>query len=239
MRSVVDKSSVVTWKGDAFRLIPSRFPPVNIYEEVIANDRIEALVEIENLTNPRLRSAQRLMSASLGINPESARLQNWNHAPFAYSNPEGSRFFPPERPSLDLADSRQTALAVSVARRELFLRRTSEPAVGLDMRMLKTPIDGRFLDLRSIDPDLDKDARWALGAEVPQDVDGILYRPPERPSATCVAVASASALQRSIQTVHYRYLWNGSKVIKLYAFDDVGTELSPLALGGVEDIVAA
>lgn len=225
-------------EGDAFRLIPSRFPPVNIYEEVIANDRIEALVEIENLTNPRLRSAQRLMSASL----ESIQSQPASKTGTMRPSPiptRRARGFPPERPSLDLADSRQTALAVSVARRELFLRRTSEPAVGLDMRMLKTPIDGRFLDLRSIDPDLDKDARWALGAEVPQDVDGILYRPPERPSATCVAVASASALQRSIQTVHYRYLWNGSKVIKLYAFDDVGTELSPLALGGVEDIVAA
>lgn len=239
MRSVAGNPSVVAWKGDAFRLIPSRFPPVDIYEEVVANDRVAALVEIENLTNPRLRSAQRLMTASLGIAQDSPRLQNWNHAPFAYSNPEGSRFFPPERPSLELADTRQTALAVSVARREFFLSRTSEPAIGLDMRMLKTPVDGRFLDLRDIDPATDKDARWALGAGLAEEVDGILYRPPERPSATCVAVRSASALQRSIQTVHYRYLWNGSKVTKLYAFDDIGTELSPLALGGAEDVLAA
>lgn len=233
------EQSVVPWKGDAFRLIPSRFPPVDIYEEVIANDRVAALVVIENMTNPRLRSAYRLMAPSLGIAPDSPRLQNWNHAPFAYSNPEGSRFFPPERPSLELADNRQTALAVSVARRELFLSRTSEPAIGLDMRMLKTPVDGRFLDLRNIDPNMEKDSRWVLGAGLPADVDGILYRPPERPSATCVAVTSASALDRSIQTVHYRFLWNGSKVTKLYAFDDIGTELSPLTLCGAEDVLAA
>lgn len=239
MCNVAADPSVVPWKGDAFRLIPSRFPPVDIYEEVVANDRVAALVEIENLTNPRLQSAQRLMSASLGIASDSPRLQNWNHAPFTYPNPDGSRFFPPERPSLELADTRQTALAVSIARREVFLSQTSEPAIGLDMRMLKTPVDGRFLDLRDLDPATDKGVRWALGAGLADDVDGILYRPPERPSATCVAVRSAAALQRSVQTVHYRYLWNGTKVVKLYAFDDAGTELSPLALGGAEDVLAA
>lgn len=230
---------IVSWKGDAFRLIPSRFPPVDIYEEVVANDRVAALVEIENLTNPRLQSVQRLTSAGLGLAPDSPRLQNWNHAPFAYPNPEGSRFFSAKRPALELATTRQTALAVSVARREVFLSRTSEPAIGLDMRMLKTPVDGRFLDLRDLDPATDREARWALGDGLAEGVDGILYRPPERPSATCVAVRSAGALQRSVQTVHYRYLWNGSKVTKLYAFDDVGTELYPWALGGAEEVLAA
>lgn len=231
--------SIVSWKGEAFRLIPSRFPPVDIYEEVVAGDRVAALVEVENLTNPRLRSAQRLMTAGGGVAPDSPRLQNWNHAPFAYSNPDGSRFFPPEFPCVELADTRQTALAVSVARREFFLKRTSEPAIGLDMRMLKTPVDGRFLDLRSVDPGMDRDRRWELGAALADDIDGILYRPLERPSATCISVRAARALQRSVQTEHYRYIWNGVRVTKLYAFDDVGTELSPTALAGLEDVLAA
>jgi len=230
---------ILPWKGEAFRLIPSRFPPVDIYEEVVTDDRVPALVEIENLTNPRLRSAQRLMTTAERITPDSARLQNWNHAPFAYSNPEGSRFFPPESPCVELADTRQTALAVSVARREFFLNRTSEPAIGLDMRMLKTPVDGRFIDLRDIDPSMDKDRRWALCATLPDEVDGVLYRPPERPSATCVSVRAARALQRSIQTEHYRYIWNGVRVTKLYAFDNEGTELSPAALAGSDDVIAA
>jgi hypothetical protein len=114
-RNAVDEWQNVRWRGDGYRLIPSRFPPVAIYEDVVSADRLEALVAVENLTNPRLQSAERLMGLSLGLSPDSPRLQNWNHAPFAYSNPEGSRFFPPERPCLELCDSRQTGLAVSVA----------------------------------------------------------------------------------------------------------------------------
>lgn len=246
MHNAADETSTVSWQGDGYRLIPSRFPPVSIYEGVVASERVDALVSIENLTNPRLVSAQRLMGPSLGLPPDSPRLQNWNHAPFAYSSPEGSRFFPPERPCLELADARQTALAVSVARREAFLARTREKPIGLDMRMLKTPVAGNFVDLRHVDPTLiadqsvaARDARWAIGGTVSRDADGVLYRAPERPSATLIAVLKAGVLGRSLQTVHYRYVWNGTRITKLYAFDDDGTELLPEMLAGAIEVLAA
>lgn len=239
MLSVVDKISKLEWSGDGFRLIPSRFPPVSIYETLVANDRIEALVAVENLTNPRLQSAQRLMELSLGLAPDSPRLQNWNHAPFAYSNPEGSRFFPPERPCLELSDSRQTALAVSIARRQTFLSRTREPPIGLDMRMLKTPVSGVFFDLRGLDTTLSRDERWKIGASIPKEADGVVFRPAERSSAMCIAILKAGVLGRSLQTVHYRYVWNGTRVTKLYAFDNEGAELAPEILAGSADVLAA
>lgn len=246
MHSEGDKRPNVRWRDDGYRLIPSRFPPVSIYEDVVSAERLEALVAIENLTNPRLQSAQRLMGLSLGLSPDSPRLQNWNHAPFAYSNPEGSRFFPPERPCLELCDSRQTALAVSVARRETFLARTQEKPIGLDMRMLQTPVDGEFVDLRDVDltllgnPSLAaRKARWKIGDAIPPGADGVIYRAPERPSAVCIAVLKAGVLGRSLQTVHYRYTWNGQRVTKVYAFDDVGAELLPESLAGPAEVLAA
>ncbi|WP_421736550.1 RES family NAD+ phosphorylase [Caulobacter sp.] len=239
MRNVVDDVSLIEWEGNAYRLIPSRFPPISIYAGLVRADRTAALVEVESLTNPRLQSAERLMAASLAIPANSPRLQNWNHAPFAYSNPEGGRFFPPERPCLELADGHQTALAISVARRQRFLGRTEEPAIGLDMRMLKTPVAGRFFDLRTLDPATPTSALWAYGAQVPLDADGVLYHPPERPSATCLAVLKASALGRSLQTVHYRFVWNGRQVSSLYAFDQEGRVLPPERLSSDEDVLAA
>lgn len=223
--------------GDLFRLIPSRFPPVPVYDGLVANDRIDELVAVENRTNPRIRSENRLLPAYADRRPP--HLQNWNLAPFKYINPEGSRFFGPNRPALELADDRQTALAVSVTRRESFLARTREGPVGLDMRMLKTPVNGRFLDLRDVPLDLDRADRWRLGDEVGEDVDGVLYRPPERPSATCIAVLRGDVLGHSVQTVHYRYLWNGSRISTLYAFDERGTEITPEALSCASDALAA
>lgn len=220
-----------------YRLIPSRFPPVSLYETLVANDRIDELVEVENLTNPRLQAQQRL--GSLAEPATADRLQNWNHAPFAYSNPEGSLFFGPGRPCLELAADKQTALAISVSRRERFLRRTQEPVVGLDMRMLVHPVSGSFLDLRPLGADLTHDDRRKVGEAVPRDVAGILYHPAERPAGTCVAVLTGSALGRSVQANHYRFFWNGERMTKLYAFDDAGSVLTPEALASATDILAA
>ena len=230
---------LAAWKRDAFRLIPSRFPPVSVYDGLVGHDKVEALVAVEDITNPRLRSIDRLSRHRPGVPADAPRLQNWNHAPFAYGNPEGSRFFDHLRPCLELAADRQTALAVSVARRERFLTRTREAPIGLDMRMLKTPVEGRFVDLRRYPANLDAKACREIGANVPPEADGVLYHPPERSSATCVAVLRASALGRSIQTVHYRYVWTGSRISLLYAFDGEGREVRPETLGGEEDVLAA
>lgn len=237
MRNVAADMPVIEVEADHFRLIPSRFPPVSVYEGLVANDRIERLATLEARTNPRLLSEERLLKTH--GDPASPRLQNWNLAPFKYVNPEGSRFFGPTRPALELADDRQTALAVSVARRQAFLSRTDEPATGLDMRMLRTPVKGRFLDMRSVDPDLSGEERWRLGRDVDDDLDGVLYRPPERPAATCVAVLKGTALGRSIQASHYRFVWSGHRITALYAFDDAGRSIDVGKLNGAEDALAA
>ena len=236
MRNVaVDDAEVIVWEGDGFRLIPSRFPPVSVYEGLVAPARLEALVEVENLTNPRLVSERRLATLPMMVAQGAARLQNWNLAPFAYPNPEGSTFFDATRPCLELSCDRQTALAVSIAKRERFLQRTAEPPIGLDMRMLKTPLAGRFLDLRHLPPG----SRDSVELEPDAEVDGILFRPAERSSATCIAVLKGAVLGRSVQAAHYRYVWDGLRVSSVYAFDALGRELLPEAIAGEKDILAA
>src|SRR3546814_9823702 len=89
-------------------LIPSRFPPVRPYER-IADGRDDHFAAIECLTNPRLREKERLAGKPTPVDPESVRFQNWNHAPFAYPNPEGSRFYGPEQNVLEL-DRKSTRL---------------------------------------------------------------------------------------------------------------------------------
>lgn len=230
---------IVSWSGDTFRLIPSRFPPVSVYEGLVANDRIEALTKVEDLTNPRLKSEARI-AVSAGEDPKSSvRLQNWNLAPFAYGNPEGSTFFDENRPCLEVATERQTALAVSVARRQRFLERTSEAPTGLDMRMFKTPVEGRFWDLRDHNADDLSGRAREIGGKIPEGVDGILFRPIERPSATAISIVTGLALGRTLQTVHYRYTWNGEQISLLYAFDEVGTKIEPTDLRGKDDCLVA
>lgn len=239
--AALESAPLTKWSGEAFRLIPSRFPPVNVYEGLIANDRQEELVAAENLTNPRLRSLDRFAAAARADGGADPRLQNWNLAPFAYGNPDGSLFFGEDRPCLELALERQTALAVSVARRQSFMEATSEEPIGLDMRMLLTPVDGVFWDLRGVaipPAGLQMKERRKLGARMPVEAQGILYRTPERPAGTGLAILTGHVLQRSQQTVHFRYMWDGRRIALLYAFDQRGTPIDATALASEDDILA-
>lgn len=238
----VESAPVVDWFGDTYRLIPSRFPPVNVYDGIVADDQLDAVYAAEELTNPRLKSLGRLASGALNGATADPKLQNWNLAPFAYGNPDGSLFFDERRPCLEVLTDRQTALAVSVAKREAFLRSTQEAATGLDMRMLRHPVRGKFWDLRdSIAPlsELDRSDRWSIGKAIPEGVDGILYRSAERPVGTCITILTGNVLGRSVQTVHFRYQWDGSRIARVYVFNDEGTEISPAALIGSDDVLAA
>jgi hypothetical protein len=234
----VDTLKIVEWSGDTHRLIPSRFPPISVYEGLVEPEQFEALMRVEDLTNPRLRSLARIAQKQNEDPATSARLQNWNLAPFAYGNPEGSLFFGEDIPCLEVAVDPQTALAVSVARRQEFLSRTSEAPTGLDMRMLKTPVIGRFLDLSSQIIKSRADCR-RIGESISDDIDGILFRPFERPSGSAIAVINGKALGKALQTVHYRYVWNGIKVTQIYAFDAKGKEIDADTLNGEDDVLAA
>ena len=150
MRNAADEFQVEQVDDVFYILIPSRFPPVPLYRRIAGgyDDEIAAVAELHN---PRLKEKQRLLGqSSANVDDTSPRFQNWNHAPFAYSNPEGSWFFDPLVRCLEMSLDKQTALAVSVAKRERFLGRTAEAAVGLDMRMLSRRVYGSFLDAQGV-----------------------------------------------------------------------------------------
>ena len=98
-----------------FTLIPSRFPTIDVFARV-ANDRSGELAELESLTNPRLRERDRLLSGAQVVDGNGPLLQNWNHAPFTYHNPEGSRFFEAgSRPRASRASRRASFWATCVS----------------------------------------------------------------------------------------------------------------------------
>lgn len=229
-------------------LIPSRFPPVPLYRR-IACGHDDDIATVAELHNPRVREKRRLLGqASVTVDETSPRFQNWNHAPFTYSNPEGSWFFDRFVRCLEMSQDKQTALAVSVAKRERFLARTSEAPIGLDMRMLSRRVSGVFLNARRIPTDISPEARRTLGKELldraqAERLSGVLFRSIERPSGTRICVLDGNVLDRAIQGEHFRYAWDGERVSSLYAFKDAGADhdnlIDPRDLAGDVDILAA
>lgn len=188
---------------ELYRLIPSRFPLVAVFEGLVANDRLEQLAEIESRTNPRLQSDERLRALYGDYGPP--QLQNWNLAPFKYLNPEGSRFFPPTRPALELSDDQQTALAVAVARRARGVPAANQVSPHLACTCGCSRLRWQASLRSAVSPNLEREKRWEMARDLPEAADGIIYCPPERPSHRCYAVLRGDRLGRTIQTVHYRF----------------------------------
>lgn len=217
---------VVELSGDEyFNLIPSRFPAIRVFER-ISSDHHDEVANLETMTNPRLKAKRHLLGGAAPVDADIPAVQNWNHAPFTYRNPEGSRFFPSENPALELAADKQTAILLAVTGRERFLSRTSEDPIDLEMRQLTRTVRGRFADLRQSDVPFDREQRRAIGRNVVEaGLDGILFHPEERPSATCATVLTNEAFGPAKQGRHFKFLWDGSRVGKIYDFSDGATFL--------------
>lgn len=209
------------------RLIPSRFPPVEVYERLGPPEIAADAKALEDKTNPRLQAKSWLLGKSAEYSESSPRLQNWNQAPFSYRNPEGSTFLNPAYGVFEAVSGVRPALARAIRRRELFLSRTQEPPTGLDMRLLVTRIQGELVDLTEQSWNDDRDRRWAAGREIYEaGANGILFRSPDAPQCLAVTVFDNGLLGRTIQSAHYRFVWDGEKIRKVYDFSGDGTELS-------------
>lgn len=248
MLNAADEFNVEEVDDVFYILIPSRFPPVPLYRR-IAGGYDEEIAVVAELHNPRVKEKQRLLGrAGVNVDETSPRFQNWNHAPFAYSNPEGSWFFGPLVRCLEMSQDKQTALAVSVAKRERFLGRTAERPIGLDMRMLSRQVRGSFIDAQGVPSDLAPEERRELGKGLidrarSEQLSGVLFRSIERPSGTRICVLDGNVLERAVQGEHFRYTWDGERVSSLYAFNDLGADeenlIDPRHLGGVTNVLAA
>jgi hypothetical protein len=208
---------------DWYRLIPSRFPPVDVYARLAPALR-EAALDLENLTNPRLQAKELLTGEPAAVDANSPRLQNWNHAPFAYRNPEGSYLLDAIHGAMELAGTVEAALAIAIRRREIFLGRTAEKPMDLDMRLLTTPVKGEFVDLRSsLALDATEAVRRETGRKLFDDGEvGAVFHRFERPSDLFLAVFDAEPLGRTVQSTHYRFVWDGAAIARVYDFSTAG-----------------
>jgi hypothetical protein len=239
MRKEEDSPGICLVDRDAtfYNLIPSRFPTVDVFAR-IAPHRSAEIAEVESLTNPRLKERQRLLNGAAVVDVDHPLIQNWNHAPFTYSNPDGTRFFGPDHPALELAEDLQTALAISIRKREAFLSRTREEPTAIEMRVLKRRVKGRFADTTDTRAN-DREQCRRIGALVAESgLDGLLFHPAERPTGMCASILRGETLERAVQSDHFKFVWDGERISTIYSFSS-GEAYRPEDLEGPDSILAA
>jgi hypothetical protein len=215
---VIPRVSRIEWKP-CYRIVPSRFPPVGLYDRVADPADLQAVFAVENLTNPRVRQE----AGAISIVPPHDRVAGPGSAPimaaFTHLNPEGSRFSDGTYGVYYAARALNTAIAETRYHRERFLARTREAAIEIDMRTYLADLDGELHDIRGR-KDLpgvyradDYSAGQSLGRELKQvDSAGLAYDSVRDLGGECAGVLRPRALSNCVQGPHFGYLWDGTRI---------------------------
>ena len=208
-----------SWRP-CYRLIPSRFPTVGLYDAIADPADLDVVFAIEMLTNPRIRDEL----GELQLVPPEERISGVGStmimAAFTHLNPEGSRFSDGSYGVYYAAHTLVTAIAEVSHHRALFLSRTHEPAMDVDMRAISANLDADLHDLRGLgkrghallDPD-DYAAPQAFARRLREAGSwGVVFPSVRFDGGLCVGVFRPKALRHARSGAHIALHWDGARI---------------------------
>jgi hypothetical protein len=209
----------IRW-SHAYRIVPSRFPPIGVYDRIARPQDLEAVFAIEALTNSRLRDEL----GALRLVPAERRLSGPGSTPvmaaFTHLNPAGSRFSDGSWGVFYAAHSVLTAVEETVFHREQFLAATGEPPCELEMRCYRTSVDCKLHDLRGAwpaahDPDSYAASAALAGTLRAAGSNGIVYDSVRQAGGECIAAFYPDVVARCVQAQHLMYRWDGARIAQV------------------------
>lgn len=213
----------VVWRP-AWRILPSRFPPIDLFERIADPADWDALIALESLTNDRIRDEV----GNIALVPVAERVSGPGvsviMAAFTHPNPDGSRFSDGSYGVFYSAAELETAIAETKYHREAFMRATIQARMELDMRVYAVDLEGDLHDVtgqKIVLPGVydleDNSAGQALAARLrADDSNGIVYDSVRHAGGTCAAVFRPRCLSNPRQERHLCYVWDGRAIAFVY-----------------------
>lgn len=216
----------IAWKR-SYRVIPLRYPTVSIYDRITDSRNLRAILEIEALTNPRIREEagdyRKVRPEDAVSGPGSTPVM----ASFAYSG--ASRFSDGTYGVYYAGHQEDTAIAESRYWTEKFLRATNEPSIDVDKRLYVAAISGRYDDLRKKAMsakvyDLDSyDVSHAYGHKVYEAnrLDGIVYKSVRHKGGDCICVFRPRLVTKCQIIKYLQFRWDGHHIVAVATITSV------------------
>lgn len=204
-----------------YRLIPSRFPPIDLYERVASPEEFDILHEIESLTNDRLRDEVGDISLVAREDRIAGPGTSYIMAAFTHArvNEDGGRF---DRGfgMFYCAKELETAIEETKYHRAKFFSDFNSSPTTVDMRSLVTDLAQELhtvLNRQDELPDIyhlkDYSAGQALGKKLKNAKSwGIEFSSVRRENGTCYGVFRPPALSNCRQAKHYEYYFDGKTI---------------------------
>ncbi len=210
------------------RIIPTRFPPIELFETLVSSEDLEVAYAIESLTNDRVAAE----AGDLYLVPK----EEWRTGPgasvvmaaFTHIGRE-SRFSDGRYGVYYAGRDERTAIAETVFHTERRLRDTDEPPIELDMRSHVGTVEAPLEDIRGPryahlrDPDI---RTWATcqrfgASRRGAGAAGLLYRSVRRAGGECIAAFRPRAVSLPVQGRRLRYCWDGARIDRVLSVDEV------------------
>lgn len=201
-----------------FRIIPSVFPPINFFEDLVDSSEMEALWEIESMTNERLRQE----IGDIFLVPATDRVGGAGSsvvmAAFTHIG-RASRFTDGSFGVYYAGFSQETAIRETVYHREQFLLATNEDPCEITMRLYEGTVakplhNVRFPAFDFLHQPQNYSPSQTFGKELKlKNAWGLIYNSVRHTGGQCIAIFRPPAISIPKPVSHFRYVWNGEKIV--------------------------
>jgi RES domain len=214
-------TSRVAWP-ETYRLVMSRFPPIDLFDDIADPRDWEALALAQSRTNPRIHEE----IGDLALVPVERRISgqgaSWVMAAFTHVSPDRvSRFSDGTYGVYYVANSLETALYEHTFHMARFYSESGvAPGWLSQVRQLVGSIDADLIDVRGegfeaiLDPDIKSyGASQAFAKEQKAaGANGIVYPSQRLDEGQCIAAFYPNVVSRARQADHFRYHWDGERI---------------------------
>ena len=209
----------VVW-GETHRLVLSRFPLIDVFEDVADPADWEALARAQARTNPRVLD----LVGDLSLVPVARRVggagASWVMGAFSHvSKDRVSRFGGGTYGVYYAGDALATALAEHTHHMGRFYAASAMAAGWLsEVRQLVGSLDAGLLDLRGggfaalLDPDDYGHSQAFARERRGSGADGIVYGSVRHAPGQCIAAFYPDVVGVPAQGDHFRYYWDGQRI---------------------------
>lgn len=200
------------------RIIASRYPYTGIYDRIADPADLDAIVELEQLTNPRVRTE----FGNLSLVRREDRVSGPGTTPImaAFTNSAPSRFGDGTFGIYYAANAERTAVAETRYHRERFLRATQQGPIDLEMRVYHGEVAAQCDDVRSLTrrskiynpQSYAASQRYGL-ERYREGLDGIVFNSVRDPGGECVAIFRPRLIKHCIPAAYLLYRWDGMSIV--------------------------
>lgn len=220
---VVTPVRSVKW-SPSWRVIPARYAEDLVLRKVTDADDMAITSAVEQMTSDRRRQEDEEVAL---VPPRDQVMGPGSHyimAAFTYRNPDASRFSDGVHGVYYAARTQATAVEETRHHRAVFMARTKEGPMRLEMRVLTADLDGELHDVRgqqkkraALYHRTNYSSSQALARELLKEgSSGIVYDSVRHKGGQCAAVFRPTVLSRCRSAGLLAYDWNGGEIEKVY-----------------------